>query len=222
MPAAIRKIRVAAALLLMLPQPACVAAQQADTVSAAGVYDGSQTEMAAGLELSADGRYRYGLSYGAVDEVSQGKRTSAEGGIVLNSDPSTPPQFELLDIEENSGSAGTLTLSLDGAGLPLPLFSAVVEHADGTVSMLDFSEHGLEIQIPSSEGAVSVRLLLPIYEIQGEQSTISSPGEARLRFAFHPNDLGFKAFDNTFMPEKDGALFLERYGRTISFRKITD
>ena len=222
MRAAIRKIRVAAAFLLVLPQPACVAAQQAEPISAAGVYDGSQTEMAAGLELGADGRYRYGLSYGAVDEVSQGKWTSAEGGIVLNSDPSTPPQFELLDIEAHSGSAGTLTLSLDGAGLPLPLFSAIVEHADGTVSMLDFSEDELEIPIASSEQAISVRPLLPIYEIQGEQSTISSPAGARLRFAFHPNDLGFKAFDNMFLPEKDGALVLERYGRTISFRKITD
>lgn len=222
MRAAIRKIRVAAALLLVLPQPACVAAQQAEPVSAAGVYDGSQMEMAAGLELGVDGRYRYGLSYGAVDEVSQGSWTGAEGGIVLNSDPSTPPQFELLDIEENSGSAGTLILSLDGAGLPLPLFSAVVEHADGTVSVLDFSEGGLKIPIPSSEEAVSIGLLLPIYEVRGERRTVSRPAGTKLRFAFLPNDLGFKAFDGAFLPKKDGAFVLERHGRTISFRKVAD
>ena len=218
--AAIRKISVAAALLLVLPQPACIAAQQAEAVSAAGVYDGSQTEMAAGLELSADGRYRYGLSYGAVDEISQGSWDGAEGGIVLNSDPSTPPQFELLDIEESSRSADTLILGLDSAGLPLPLFSALVEYGDGTASVFDFTEQGLEI--PISEEAVSVSLLLPIYEIRGEPTTVSSPAGSALRFVFLPNDLGFKAFDNAFLPEKDGAFLLERYGRTISFRKIAD
>jgi hypothetical protein len=36
--------------------------------SLVGTYHGHQMEMAAGLELKADGRFRYGLSYGALDK----------------------------------------------------------------------------------------------------------------------------------------------------------
>jgi hypothetical protein len=46
-------------------------AAPADTAHPAalvGEYAGHQMEMGAGLELRADGRFRYALSYGAIDE----------------------------------------------------------------------------------------------------------------------------------------------------------
>ena len=68
--AAVRSPQVlafAASLALFIAAAAAPAAARTAS-SLVGVYDGRQMEMAAGLELMADGRFRYALSYGALDE----------------------------------------------------------------------------------------------------------------------------------------------------------
>jgi hypothetical protein len=215
-----RTILRLAALLLAFLSPVSVAAQQTEPPSLAGTYDGSQTEMAATLELGEDGRYRYALSYGAVDEFSAGTWTRQEGGIVLNSDPSSPSRFELLGTEDGSGAGDAVTLRLEGLGnLPPALFGAIVERGDGTSSAFDFSEQSLEIPVAEGDRVLSVSLALPMYEVRGEPVSVPDPAGKVLYFAFHANDLGFKAFDNALLFESDGLLLLERFGRDIVFRK---
>lgn len=228
--AAILKSWVAAAPLLALLHPAPVAAKQepaaqevAEPASIAGTYDGSRTEMAAWLELGEDGRYRYALSYGAVDEYSTGTWARQDGGIVLNSDPSTPPQFELLGTEQGSGAPDAMTLHLEGNGnLPVSLFSAIVERADGTGTIADFSDGAIQIPVSDSDQLLSISLALPIFEVRGEPIPVPQPSGKSLYFAFHANDLGFKAFDHTGLFESDGMFLLERYGREITFRKVSE
>ena len=227
--AAILKSWVAAAPLLALLHPAPVTAKQeppareaVDPASIAGTYDGSQMEMAAWLELGDDGRYRYALSYGAIDEYSSGTWTRQDGGIVLNSDPSTPPQFELLGIEQGTGAPDAVTLHLEGTGnLPISLFSAVVERGDGTSTIADFSDGSLQIPLSESDQLLSIALSLPILEVRGEPISVPEPSGKSLYFAFHANDLGFKAFDHAGLFESDGMFLLERYGRQIAFRKVS-
>lgn len=217
----IRNIATAAASLFVLLSPVAASAQQAEVASIAGTYDGSQTEIAATLELGADGRYRYALSYGAVDEFSSGTWVRQDGGILLNSDPSTPPQFELLGTEPGSGSRDAVTIRLEGTGsLPLPLFSAFVERGDGASSTMDFSEARLEIPVAPADQVLSISPALPMFEVRGEPLTVAQPAGKTLYFAFHANDLGFKAFDNATLFESDGMLLLERYDREIVFRRI--
>jgi hypothetical protein len=38
-----------------------------------GKYNGGQMELAAELDLTADGHFQYGLAYGALDEEAQGR-----------------------------------------------------------------------------------------------------------------------------------------------------
>jgi hypothetical protein len=59
----------------------------------AGLYEINQMEMAGGLELQPDGRFRYGFDYGAVSEVSEGKWTVEGGTVLLTTDP-MPPKAE--------------------------------------------------------------------------------------------------------------------------------
>ncbi|GGB91712.1 hypothetical protein GCM10011494_07630 [Novosphingobium endophyticum] len=218
-----RTILKFAAPLLTLLSSAPALAQEAEPASVAGVYDGSQMEMAATLELGEDGRYRYALSYGALDEFSAGTWTRQEGGVVLDSDPSTPPRFELLGTERGSGAADVLTLRLEGTGnLPPQLFSAIVERGDGTTSELDFSEQGLEIPVAKGTSGLSIGFALPMYEVRGEPVTVPDPAGKVLYFAFHANDLGFKAFHEALLFESDGLFLLERFGREIVFRKVVD
>ena len=54
----------------------------ADLASLAGFYTSSQIEVAAAIELDADGKFAYSLDYGAVSEVAEGSWT-AEGNTIL-------------------------------------------------------------------------------------------------------------------------------------------
>lgn len=224
---------IAAAPLLALLSPVCAAArqdapvaaptEQAEPASVAGTYDGSQTEMAATLELGAEGRYRYALSYGAVDEFSSGTWARKDGGIVLNSDPSTPPQFELLGTENGSAPKDAVRVHLEGVGnLPLSLFSVIVERGDGTSATVDFSDAGVDIPVSPTDQVLSISLALPMYEIRGEPVTVPGPAGKALYFGFHANDLGFKAFKDTVLFESDGMFLLERYDRQIVFRRVPE
>jgi hypothetical protein len=218
--AAIVALWAVAAPLLALLSPVSAAAQQAEPATLAGTYDGSQTELAAWLELGEDGRYRYALSYGALDEFSSGTWTHEDGGIVLQSDPSTPPKFELLGVEAGTGTPGALTFHLENTGtLPLALFSAIVEHGDGTRTIVDFDNGTLVVNFAPGDQVLTVSLALPMYEIGGEPVTVAEPSGKSLYFKFDANDLGVVSFNNAFLPDEDGALLLERYGRKIEFRK---
>ena len=57
---------------------------------AAGLYRINQMEMAGGLELRPDGRFRYAFDYGAVSEESEGRWTFEDGTVVLTTDPMPP------------------------------------------------------------------------------------------------------------------------------------
>ena len=94
-------IRVSAAvhrwsIILLLAVTLAFAAPVARAASLIGTYDGGQMEIAAGLELKADGRFRYALSYGALDEEAAGRWTTSGDRVFLTSDLVTPPRFVLV------------------------------------------------------------------------------------------------------------------------------
>ena len=75
------------AIALLLAAASSTVAGPATRQSLVGTYDGHQMEIVAGLELKADGRFRYSLSYGALDEEAAGKWTMSGDQVLLTSDP---------------------------------------------------------------------------------------------------------------------------------------
>ena len=57
----------------------------ADLASQSGFYTSSQTEVAAAIDLEADGKFAYALDYGAVSEVAEGSWASEGSTIYLTS-----------------------------------------------------------------------------------------------------------------------------------------
>ena len=57
----------------------------ADLAAQSGFYTASQTEVAAAIDLEADGKFAYSLDYGAVSEVAEGSWTSEGATIYLTS-----------------------------------------------------------------------------------------------------------------------------------------
>src|SRR5215472_17833262 len=97
--------------LLLAAASSTLAAPASRQSLVVGTYDGHQMEIAAGLELEADGRFRYGLSYGALDEEATGKWTMSGVQVLLTSDPVTAPRFVL--VSRGRAIDGVLKLSLD-------------------------------------------------------------------------------------------------------------
>ena len=184
-----------------------------------GTYDGGQSEIAAGLELRADHRFRYGLSYGALDEEAEGRWTVADGAVLLTSDPVTPPRF--VPVEEHGTPDGRLVVKLDlPEGMSGQYFRAEVRLADGTTVDRQLSEEGEVPAIAPGTPAVGLTLLLPIAGVDSGTIALSGTGGHRLRFRFEPHDLGKVAFVATALRIERGDLVLRRHDRLIRFRPL--
>jgi len=183
----------------------------------AGSYSGNATELAADLVLNESGRFVYQLSYGARDEVAEGRWAVRDGTVLLNSDPVTAPGFSL--VAEQDVTAPELRLTLDlPRGVSPQYFDALIVLADGARTLRSFGHDGLVFAYEPGRRPVSVAILLPVYELQGEAIPVSGQGGRDMRIAFAPNDLGKVDFRDTPL-HRDGAdLLLDRVGREIRFR----
>lgn len=205
----------------------CAAAATAQTIEAppaaqaridrvAGLYDGGQMEIAALLELGRDGRYRYQLSYGAVDERSAGTWVLENDAVVLISDPFKAPSFEIAAEDAQDGNLAVRMASTNG--IDPQYFAVSFVRASGTMGIEHMGAQG--ITIPRSEDPiVSLTPLLPILDLIGPVFQVPVSGSA-LRIAFAPNDLGFVGFDNERLNRVTDTYDLVRHGRTLRFRKV--
>tara|TARA_R110000868_G_scaffold192254_1_gene436625 strand:- start:7572 stop:7937 length:366 start_codon:yes stop_codon:yes gene_type:complete len=79
-----------------------------------GLYDGGQMELAAQLELRADGHFSFALSYGALDEAAEGRWQISGDGIQL-----TPERYISNDPNNRDQQFGYSTLTIAGESLTL-------------------------------------------------------------------------------------------------------
>ena len=200
-------------LMLLTAQPA--SGQGAE----AGLYQASAMEIAAFLELGQDGRYRYMLSYGALDERSAGRWAHDGHCVLLRSDPFKEPRFRL--IEQRSLPEPVVELDLQvPAGLVPEYFDYVLHDADGAGHANQMEDGGVRFDLPESGGAVGLSLQLALFGVQSEVTQVVPGQGISLRYLFEPNDLGVVALDDTRLcPEGDGLSF-ERYGRGLVFQLV--
>jgi hypothetical protein len=191
---------------------------EAQSASLAGIYDGGQMEMAAGLELQANGRFRYALSYGALDEQAAGRWTSSGGAVLLTSDPVTAPRFVL--VSRGKGPDGVLQLILDvPKGVSRQYFSAEIRKANGETQRQQLREDGLSVPYNKNNLPTGIRLLLPVFSVVGEPISLDPNAGNSVRFRFEPNDIGKADFRATPLRIIGRDLVLDRHGRTIRFRR---
>ena len=213
-------IRAATVRLLLVAASTAVAPVTTPAASLVGTYNGSQMEIAAGLELKADGRFRYALSYGALDEEAAGKWIMSGDRVLLTSDPVLAPRFVL--VSRGKGIDGVLQLSLDAPkGLSRQYFDAEIAQANGQTQRKQLGEDSLSVPFTRDDVPTSVRMLFPIFSVAGEALKLDPSSGYSVRFRFEPNDLGKVAFQATALKIIDGDLLLDRHGRTIRFKRTT-
>jgi hypothetical protein len=175
-------------------------------------------ELSATLELGADHRFRYQLSYGALDEQAEGKWESATGEVLLTSDPTTPPSFSV--IEEAPSSGDRLDLQLDvPRGISRQYFGAILRFADGRSVARQFAEEGLIVELQPEERVVSLKLVLSVLDVESQEIRIASDRGGLVHVRFEPNDLGKVAFAKTPLKIDQDDLLLERHERLVRFRR---
>lgn len=202
------------------PSGAVAQATSPDPSGLVGTYDGHQMEMAVGLKLQADGRFDYGLSYGALDESATGTWRVQGDSVLLTSDPVTPPVFVML--EQRPASDGKTHLVLDvPQGWTRQYFDAEVGLADGRVVGSQLSDDSDTIPLAAGDRPVSLRLTLGVYEIRSDTFRLDGTSASRIHVRFDQNDLGKVAFAKTPLRIDNGNLLLERYGRSIVFKRVS-
>jgi hypothetical protein len=205
------------AIALLLAAASSTVAAPASRQSLVGTYDGHQMEIAAGLELKADGRFRYGLSYGALDEEATGKWMMSGDQVLLTSDPVTAPRFVL--VSHGRAVDGVLQLSLDvPKGLSRQYFDAVIAKRNGETQRQQLGEDGLSLPFTSDNAPTSVRMLFPVFSVIGEPLNLDPSSGYSVRIRFEPNDLGKVNFQATPLTVLNGDLLFDRHGRTIRFK----
>jgi len=170
------------------------------------------------FELLADGRFRYGLAYGALDEEAAGKWTLRGDRVLLTSDPITAPRFVL--VSQGRSAPGVLRVDLDlPKGVSRQYFDALISKANGQTERKQLAEDGLLLPFAAAEAPVTIRLSLQMFQVASGPVRLDANSGYSIRFRFEPNDIGKVAFQATPLKLVDGALLLDRHGRTIRFRR---
>src|SRR5438874_10767635 len=159
-----------ATVIALLLAAASTAAAQTMPSSLVGTYDGGQMEIAAGLELRADGRFRYALSYGALDEEAAGRWTVGGSTVLLTSDPVRAPRFVV--VSQSKGADGMLQLALDVPNsLSRQYFSAVMLNRNGEAQRRQLGDDGLSLSFTGDNFPTAIRMMFPVFGVISEPLT---------------------------------------------------
>lgn len=199
---------------LVLAVPAAAAS------SPAGLYEIHQMEMAGGLELQANGHFRYAFSYGAADEEAEGDWTSDGKTIRLTTRPAPmPPNFEL--VRDDPAPKGELSLALEppGFGWEGSIDALVTIAGSGKKARVRTEGDG-RIEIPAGVTVTTIEPVVPIYGGTGSPIALSANSGHRLLLRFKPNDLGKAEFKQEPLAIDGNDLLLERYEAVIRFLRV--
>ena len=160
----------------------------------------------------------YALAYGALDEEAAGKWTLRGDRVLLTSDPVRAPRFVL--VSRGKSAPGVLRVDLDlPKGVSRQLFDALISKANGQAERKQLAEEGLLLPFAAAEAPTAIRLLLQMFEVASAPVRLDANSGYSVRFRFEPNDVGKVAFQATPLKVVNGALLLDRHGRTIRFRR---
>ena len=174
-------------------------------------------DVAGGLELGADGRFRYVLSAGALDQHAEGAWTETGGDIRLTTDPKpVPPSFARGPDAKPDGDQAAPTLHVrlaDGRDLAGVDFRLGL--TTGT-SLAGYTQaEGWSFEEPGDQRIAWVELVEPIYEIVSPRFVIDPPSAGGLVFVLTPNDIEVVDFRNDRFEKRSDDFVLHLGERTL-------
>ncbi|HKR91376.1 hypothetical protein [Novosphingobium sp.] len=183
----------------------------ADSLDLAGRYRLAEDHDAAGeLAISADGRFDYGLAYGALDEEAHGRWQRQGDAICLYTEPKPmPPVLSKAPAAKTASQSATLmVVSPDGHGIPGVDFRIGFdsgEPVDGYTQEYGFTLDPNERRTPRW-----VELYEPINRISAPRFTLTSEDHGKLLAILTPNDLGTVDFEGACLEAMEKGVILHR------------
>lgn len=185
----------------------------------AGRYVLKHVEMASHIELGADGRFAYAMSYGALDESGAGTWVRQGDAVMLTSAPPlVPPRFAVVSRKRDPAHAMRVAVR-DGAGKPLSEIDVAMEFDNGDVE-IDATKDDGSFVLPHDDARriVKVTLGLAMYEIAGESLKVT-PADNDIAVRFDANDLGKAEFKGTRLRIAGNALIMPRFGEDLRYER---
>lgn len=186
--------------------------------SLAGFYQSQTMEVGGGIELRADGHFRYELEYGAVDEAGEGDWTFDGTAVRLTSKPMPKePAFEL--IADDPAPKGEVMLLVDKEGFNWGgRIDAIATDQSGQQGLVTTDSDGKV----ESGGHVLTAIdpMVPIYGTKAGHFLLSPDRGHRLHLKFHANDLGHPAFNSEPLALRGKDLLMTRYDTEIRFVRV--
>jgi len=188
--------------------------------SLAGMYEIHQMEMAGGLELQPNGHFRYGFTYGAVDEEAEGDWAFDGTTVRLTSKPMPlEPTFDL--VRDTPAPKCDFAISADWGKFGWSSPPDVLVTFAGSPQELHFAQVDEKGAFhPENCAVTSVLPLVPMFHIPGEPLNVSPTSGHHLNVRFKPNDLGHVAFRSEPLKLDGSGLVWERFDAEIRFLRV--
>lgn len=145
------------------------------------------------VELMPDGRFRYGLSYGALDERAEGRWRQEGNTIFLTTEPQ--PRAPIWTMHAaTAGDRGLFVLQLESmSGQPVPNIDMELTMSDGSIIAGRTQREPMELELANGLRPLSVRFAIPIYGVESPPVPIAANTNT-VRIRLDPADLGVRDF----------------------------
>ena len=213
-------IRAMSALLLAAVVVLPTASAEARSPYAGRYRIANGPDTGGGLDLAADGHFRYVLSAGALDEHAEGTWTETGGDIRLTTAPKpVPPSFARGP--DGGKDAPTIHVRLvDGRDL------AGVDFRLGLTtgsSLAGYTQaEGWNFTEPGGRRIAWVEVVEPIYGVVSPRFAIDPPAAGALVFVLTPNDIEVVDFQNAQFEKRSDDFLLHRGDRTLRLVREKD
>jgi len=171
------------------------------------------------LEITPNGRFRYGMSEGAMDEQAEGRWTCEGGTLKLTTEPTPKPAAFTLD-KVTDGEEAPFTLIVtwpDGRGVALVDFRLDFDGAEPVMgyTQQDGWSRDLDGHIPKA-----VQLAEPFYQTISPVFPIPSRKGIKVHIVLTPNDMGTADFRDVLVTREDDRVLLHWRGRAIPYVRV--
>ncbi|HST35106.1 MAG TPA: DUF4604 domain-containing protein [Allosphingosinicella sp.] len=177
-------------------------------------------DVASGLELLPDGRFRYFLAAGALDARAEGRWSSDGRRVMLDTEPRpTPPVFSAGPVTR-SDEAPLVVFVKGPDGRGLSSIDVRLGFTDGRIVegyTQDYGWHYTEATPPGTPAWVE--LSLGMYGIAPRRFPLDAAAGNHFSFLLTPNDLGVVDFRAQLLDMTGRDLVMTRDGATSTYRR---
>lgn len=174
-------------------------------------------DVASGLEIEANGHFRYFLAAGALDEMAEGRWTCAKGILRLTTQPQPKPaEFKLDKITQDGEAPFSLIVTWpNGNGVAAVDFRIEFDKGD---PVTDYTQdYGWSLNEDGSRTPKTVQFSEPFHGTISPVFPVAPGKNVRIHVILVPNDLGTVDFRETQVTQADGKLLLHWRGGEIPY-----